>query len=77
MPPKTALFTYIIKFNFKTNKHMVTVNRNKRKYRCTNLDEDVEQLNMLSNYWTKSKYNYYNAWIFELAQIFDKSKKKE
>lgn len=65
----TRVCIYIVKFSFKTNERLVTVNRNKRQYKCMCLDEDAEQLNTLLNYWVKEKYNYYNEWSEETAKM--------
>ena len=62
---------YIIEFDFKTNKHLVTVNRNKRQYRCVELKEDLRQLNMLLNYWIHSKYNHYCEWLEETVNMLN------
>ncbi len=38
---------FIVEFNFKTNKHVVTVNRDENQYNNTDLDEDIELINSL------------------------------
>lgn len=38
---------YIVEFNFKTNKHIVTVNRDESQYTNTDIEEDIEELNSL------------------------------
>lgn len=55
----TGICIYIVEFNFKsnfiskfiTNKHRVIVNRDENQYSCTDIDEDIEQLNYLLNLW--------------------------
>ena len=62
---------YIIEFDFKTNKHLVTVNRNKRQYGCVEIKEDLNQLNMLLNYWIKTKYDYCGEWLEETINMLN------
>lgn len=40
---------FIVAFNFKTNKHIVTVNRDENQYSNTDFDEDIETINDLLN----------------------------
>lgn len=55
----SGICIYIVEFNFKSNfiskfiskfipnKHKVIVNRDDNQYACTDIDEDIEQLNYL------------------------------
>lgn len=38
---------FIVEFNFKTNMHLVTVNRDENQYSNTDIDEDIELINEL------------------------------
>lgn len=40
---------FIVEFNFKSNKHIVTVNRDENQYANTDIDEDIELINELLN----------------------------
>ncbi len=56
----SGICVYIVEFNFKSSflfkfkedKHNVTVNRDVNQYACTNIDEDIEELNSLLNYFS-------------------------
>ena len=43
---------YMIDFK-EDNNHIVTVNRNPEQYTCTRIEEDIESLNSLLDWWTK------------------------
>lgn len=53
----SGICIYIVEFNFKSsflskfksNKHRVIVNRDDNQYACTDINEDIEQLNYLLN----------------------------
>lgn len=53
--------------------HFVKVNRDPKQYKCTNIGEDRETLNMLLDWWTKPKYDYYNEWLMETYNSMKKS----
>ena len=62
----TGFCIYRIDFKPDDN-HIVTVNRDPEQYTCTSIDEDVESLNKLLNWWTQDSYDYYNEWLSETA----------
>ena len=63
----------IYQIDFKDdNHHVVTVNRDPEQYRCTSIDEDIETLNSLLDWWSKVSYDYYNEW---LSETYDSLKK--
>lgn len=43
----TGSCIYIVEFHFKTNEHIVTVNRDENQYTNTDIDEDIETINDL------------------------------
>ena len=53
---------YRIDFKDDSN-HLVTVNRDPEQYRCTSIEEDIESLNKLLDWWTESPYDHYNEWL--------------
>ncbi len=56
----------IYKIDFKEdNNHAVTVNRDPEQYTCTSIEEDIEKLNKLLDWWTDPPYDYYNEWLSE------------
>lgn len=61
----TGICIYIIEFNNETGVHSVTVNRNPEDYGVTDVNEDLEILNSLLNWWTQPRYDYYHEWISE------------
>lgn len=61
----TGICVYIIEFNNDTNVHKVTANRNPEEYRVTDVDEDIEHLNRLLDWWVQPQYDFYNEWLSE------------
>lgn len=61
----TGFCIYVIQMNPGRSEHQVTVNRYPEQYGCTDTAEDEKNLNMLLNWWTKPKYDYYNEWLAE------------
>lgn len=48
----SGICIYIVEFKSVFNRHKVTVNRDENQYGCTDVDEDIEQLNELLGYWS-------------------------
>lgn len=69
----TGFCIYIVEINEATGIHKVTVNRNKDQYTCTSVQEDIEELNELLNWWGQSNYDYYNEWLSETVANMQKS----
>ncbi|MBP5154991.1 MAG: NADAR family protein [Clostridia bacterium] len=64
----------IYRVDFKPdNNHLVTVNRDPEQYKCTSIEEDVQQLNGLLNWWTQDSYDYYGEWLAETADTLKKA----
>ena len=65
---------YRIDFKDDSN-HLVTVNRDPEQYRCTSIEEDIESLNKLLDWWTESPYDHYNEWLSETYDALKKAGK--
>ena len=61
----TGFCIYIIAFDMNTGIHTVTANRNSEQYKCTDVNEDIESLNHLLDWWTHPQYDYYHEWLSE------------
>ena len=60
----TGYCIYQIDFKEDDN-HLVTVNRDPEQYKCTSIEEDIETLNKLLDWWSKLPYDHYNEWLSE------------
>ena len=68
----------VYRIDFKENdNHVVTVNRNPKQYGCTCIDEDMETLNQLLDWWTRAPYDHYNQWLSETYDMLKKAGKIE
>ena len=66
----------IYRIDFKDdNNHIVTVNRDPEQYRCTSIQEDIDSLNRLLDWWTQTPYDHYNEWLSETQDALDKAGK--
>ncbi|MBQ7065097.1 MAG: hypothetical protein IJM90_09445 [Firmicutes bacterium] len=66
----------IYKIDFKEdNHHIVTVNRDPEQYKCTAIEEDIDSLNNLLNWWTQSPYDHYHEWLSETNDSLKKAGK--
>lgn len=65
---------YIVEFR-PDGKQVVTVNRDPEQYKCTRIEEDIESLNKLLNWWTQSNYDYYHEWLAESFDMMNKTGK--
>ncbi len=52
--------------------HVVTVNRDPEQYKCSSIEEDIESLNRLLDWWTKTPYDHYNEWLSETYDLIKK-----
>ena len=43
---------YIVDLAGRNNSYSVCVNRDSGQYRCTSIEQDIETINTLLNYWT-------------------------
>lgn len=66
---------YRIDFN-EDNAHEVTVNRDPEQYRCTDIGEDIENLNMLLDSWSNAPYDHYSAWLAETYAALKRSRRE-
>ena len=66
----------LYKIDFKgDNNHVVTVNRNPEQYKCTSIEEDIESLNKLLDWWIQAPYDYYHEWLSETLDALKKAGK--
>lgn len=61
----TGICVFIIEFDFVTDRHKVTVNRDREQYGGTDTAGDREMINGLLDWWVQPKYDYYGQWIDE------------
>ena len=54
--------------------HVVTVNRDPEQYTCTSIDEDIEFLNKLLDWWTRTPYDYDQEWLSETCDALERAK---
>ena len=66
----------IFQIDFKEdNKHVVTVNRDPEQYKSTSIEEDIESLNTLLDWWIRTPYDYQNEWFSETYDALQKAGK--
>ena len=66
----------IYRIDFKEDhQHVVTVNRDPEQYKCTSIEEDIESLNSLLDWWTETPYDHYHEWISETYDLLKKGKR--
>ena len=66
----------IYRIDFQEDHHVVTVNRDPEQYGCTSIEEDVASLNNLLDWWTKTPYDHYHAWLSETSDALEKAGKE-
>ena len=71
----TGYCIYQIDFKEDDN-HIVTVNREPEQYACTSIEEDIESLSKLLDWWTEIPYDHYNEWISETYDALKNANKK-
>ena len=54
--------------------HVVTVNRDPEQYACTSIEEDIESLNKLLDWWTRTPYDYDQEWLSETCDALERAK---
>ena len=54
--------------------HIVTVNRDPKQYGCASIEEDIESINKLLDWWVRTPYDHYNEW---LSETYDTLKKMD
>ena len=65
---------WIYRIDFKEdNNHIVTVNRDPEQYRSAGIEEDIESLNRLLDWWTRTPYDHYNEWLSETRDTLEKT----
>lgn len=71
----TGFCIYILQMNPGKTEHQVIVNRYLEQYKCINTAEDEKNLNMLLDWWTQPKYDYYHEWLTETLNTIQKNNK--
>ncbi len=51
----------------------MTVNRDPKQYKCTSIEEDLESLNKLLDWWTQAPYDHYSEWLSETYDTLKKA----
>ena len=69
----TGFCIFVVQMNPGKSEHQVMVNRDLDQYNCKDAAEDEQQLNMLLNWWTQPKYDYYNEWLEETVAALKRS----
>ena len=65
----------IYRIDFQENgHHVVTVNRDPEQYACTSIEEDIESLNKLLDWWTRTPYDYDQEWLSETCDALERAK---
>lgn len=70
----TGYCIYMIEFR-EDDHHVVTVNRDPQQYKSSGIEEDIESLNRLLDWWTEVPYDHYNEWLSETYDTLKKSDK--
>ena len=66
----------IYQIDFKEDgRHVVTANRDPEQYRCTSIEEDIESLNNLLDWWAQVPYDHYDEWLSETYDTLKKAGK--
>ena len=71
----TGYCIYQIDFRAAGN-HLVTVNRDPEQYGCTSIQEDIESLNRLLDWWTATPYDHYGEWLSETSDALNKKRQR-
>ncbi len=62
----------IYRIDFKENDdHIVTVNRDPKQYECSSIEQDMESLNKLLDWWTEDTYDHYVEWLSEIHDALE------
>ena len=68
----SGFWIYQIEFK-EDNHHVVTVNRDPEQYRGTSIEEDIESLNKLLDWWAETPYDHYDEWLSETSDALKKA----
>lgn len=71
----TGYCIYRIEFR-EDDHHIVRVNRDPEQYGCTDIKEDIVNLNKLLDYWTRDPYDHYEEWLDEIQDGLKKAGKE-
>lgn len=56
--------------------HLVTVNRDPQQYKSAGIEEDIESLNKLLDWWSRTPYDHYHEWLSETYNALEKAGKE-
>ena len=70
----TGYCIYRIDFR-EDGRHVVTVNRDPKQYGGNCIEEDIESLNKLLDWWIATPYDHYNEWLLETYDALKKTEK--
>ncbi len=68
----TGFCIYRIDFG-EDDHHPVTVNRDPEQYGGGSIEEEMEVLNQLLDWWTKEHYDHYREWLSETLDALNKA----
>jgi O-acetyl-ADP-ribose deacetylase (regulator of RNase III) len=57
--------------------HVVTVNRDPEQYKSAGVEEDIDSLNRLLDWWIRTPYDHYNEWLSETYDTLKKAGRRE
>ena len=57
--------------------HVVTVNRDPEQYKSAGVEEDLDSLNKLLDWWTQTSYDHYSEWLSETYDTLKKAGRRE
>ena len=69
----TGYCIFTLTLDEETDIHEVTVNRDPEQYDCTDIQEDIETINSLLDWWEQPVYDYYDEWLSETVDALKRS----
>ncbi len=69
----TGFLIFVIEIDTKTNVHKVTINRDPDQCGKCSIEEDIECINDLLNWWVRPHYDFYSEWISETYEGLKKA----
>ena len=72
----TGICIYILRFYTEEGKILVISNRDPKQYKCTDNQEDAEQLNWLLDSWSNPDRDYRQEWMTETVRTIQKAEAK-
>jgi hypothetical protein len=69
----TGYLIFVIEIDMDTNIHKVTINRDSNQVGIRSVEEDIESINELLDWWVEPQYDYYHEWISETVDSLKKA----